>query len=535
MTPIPRIFISYSHKDQAWLERLSVHMRPLIREKFIDWWDDRRIVAGSRWREQIQEAVTSAEIAILLVSADFLASDFIAKNELPPLLDSAEAGGTVVLSLIVSPCRYIETETLARFQAVNDVRKPLIGMTPVEQEETLVELTRVVEALMSSPRVKESHPHLRPEAPAATSKGSTIQAQPAVIKVIGVGGGGGNSVQHMIDEGLLGVECIAANSDAQALSMLRGQTLLQLGSVTTKGLGAGGDPAVGRQRALDSADQIELLLRGTDLLFITAGMGGGTGTGAAPVIADIARRMGILTIGVVTKPFFFEGRKRMSKAVDGIRELIGNVDSMIVIPNDKLFSVVTSRETLLQGFKRVNEVLLGVVRGIAELLTKPGLVNVDFADMSAVMSAKGYAKMGQGTASEAERARTATELALNNPLTEDLVPASNQGVLVNITGGPDLRMDELALSGELITNHFSIDATVIIGALIDPELNGVLRVTVVSTGFAKAPEGGTTPGRPRRPGVNEPDTAPPFDQKAPEQPPRDRWARSNSLGRLFRW
>jgi cell division protein FtsZ len=290
----------------------------------------------------------------------------------------------------------------------------------------------------------------------------------------------------MIDEGLQGVECIAANSDAQALSMLGGQTLLQLGSVQAKGLGAGGDPAVGRQRALESTTQIELLLQGTDLLFITAGMGGGTGTGAAPVIAEIARRMGILTVAVVTKPFFFEGKKRMSKAVQGIQDLITQVDSIIVIPNDKLFSVVTSHETLLQGFKRVNEVLRGVVQGISELLTRPGLVNVDFADMRAVMAAKGYAKMGQGVSSGLDRAKTATELALNNPLTEDLTSTADQGVLVNITGGQDLRIEELAFAGELVSNHFAADATIIIGASIDSMFEGAMRVTVVATGFQKA-------------------------------------------------
>jgi cell division protein FtsZ len=488
MNPRTRIFISYCHKDLEWLERLSVHMTPLLRENFIDWWDDRRIMAGSRWLEQIEEAIRSAEIAILLISADFLASDFIANNELPPLLKAAEAGGTAVLSLIVSPSRYDQTHALSRYKAINDEGKPLIGMTAFEQEETLVKATQVVDRLIRKAREQEgdrllfsSRPDGERDRPA-----SEVAVQPANIKVIGVGGGGGNSVQHMIDEGLRGVECIAANSDAQALSMLGSQTLLQLGSVQAKGLGAGGDPVVGRQRALESTAQIELLLLGTDLLFITAGMGGGTGTGAAPVIAEIARRMGILTVAVVTKPFFFEGKKRMSKAVQGIQDLITRVDSIIVIPNDKLFSVVTSHETLLQGFKRVNEVLRGVVQGISELLTRPGLVNVDFADMRAVMAAKGYAKMGQGVSSGFDRARRATELALNNPLTEDLASTPDQGVLVNITGGQDLRIEELAFAGEMVSHHFAADATIIIGASIDSMFEGAMRVTVVATGFQKS-------------------------------------------------
>ncbi len=308
--------------------------------------------------------------------------------------------------------------------------------------------------------------------------------QNAVIKVIGVGGGGGNAVQHMVAADVDGVDFICANTDAQALKNSAARTALQLGQEITKGLGAGANPSVGRNAAEDDRDRISEVLEGADMVFITAGMGGGTGTGAAPVVAQIAREMGVLTVAVVTKPFPFEGNKRMSIAEEGIRELEREVDSLITIPNEKLLSVLGKDLTLLNAFKSANDVLLGAVKGIAELITRPGLINVDFADVRTVMSEMGMAVMGSGEASGEGRAREAAERAIACPLLEDANIAGAHGILVNVTAGLDLSIGEFDEVGNAVKEFASDDATVVVGTVIDPELEGELRVTVVATGLA---------------------------------------------------
>lgn len=308
--------------------------------------------------------------------------------------------------------------------------------------------------------------------------------QNAVIKVIGVGGGGGNAVQHMVAADVDGVDFICANTDAQALKNSAARTALQLGQEITKGLGAGANPSVGRDAAEGDRDRISEVLEGADMVFITAGMGGGTGTGAAPVVAQIAREMGVLTVAVVTKPFPFEGNKRMSIAEEGIRELEREVDSLITIPNEKLLSVLGKDLTLLNAFKSANDVLLGAVKGIAELITRPGLINVDFADVRTVMSEMGMAVMGSGEASGEGRAREAAERAIACPLLEDANIAGAHGILVNVTAGLDLSIGEFDEVGNAVKEFASDDATVVVGTVIDPELEGELRVTVVATGLA---------------------------------------------------
>ncbi|MEX0429969.1 cell division protein FtsZ [Spiribacter insolitus] len=308
--------------------------------------------------------------------------------------------------------------------------------------------------------------------------------QNAVIKVIGVGGGGGNAVQHMVSADVDGVDFICANTDAQALRNSSARTTLQLGQGITKGLGAGANPQVGREAAEDDRERIAEVLEGADMVFITAGMGGGTGTGAAPVVAQIARELGVLTVAVVTKPFPFEGNKRMTVADDGIRELEREVDSLITIPNEKLLSVLGKELTLLNAFKSANDVLLGAVKGIAELITRPGLINVDFADVRTVMSEMGMAVMGSGEASGEDRAREAAERAIACPLLEDANIAGAHGILVNVTAGLDLSIGEFDEVGNAVKEFASDDATVVVGTVIDPELEGELRVTVVATGLA---------------------------------------------------
>lgn len=310
--------------------------------------------------------------------------------------------------------------------------------------------------------------------------------QNAVIKVIGVGGGGGNAVQHMVAADIEGVDFICANTDAQALKNSAARTALQLGQEITKGLGAGANPEVGRDAAEDDRDRIAEVLQGADMVFITAGMGGGTGTGAAPVVAQIAKELGILTVAVVTKPFPFEGSRRMSIAEEGIRELARDVDSLITIPNEKLLAVLGSELTLLNAFKSANDVLLGAVKGIAELITRPGLINVDFADVRTVMSEMGMAVMGSGEASGQNRARDAAERAIACPLLEDANIAGARGVLVNVTAGLDLSIGEFDEVGNAVKDFASEDATVVVGTVIDPELEGELRVTVVATGLPSA-------------------------------------------------
>jgi cell division protein FtsZ len=309
--------------------------------------------------------------------------------------------------------------------------------------------------------------------------------QNAVIKVIGVGGGGGNAVEHMVAQQIDGVEFICANTDAQALKNSSARTVLQLGSNITKGLGAGANPDVGRQSALEDRDRISEVIEGADMLFITAGMGGGTGTGGVPVVAQVAKELGILTVAVVTKPFPFEGRKRGQIADHGMKELSEFVDSLITIPNNKLLAVLGKNVSLLEAFKEANNVLLGAVQGIAELITRPGLINVDFADVRTVMSEMGMAMMGTGFAHGEGRAREAAEAAIGSPLLEDINLSGAQGLLVNITAGLDLSIGEFEEVGNTIKEFASENATVVVGTVIDPELSDELRVTVVATGLER--------------------------------------------------
>lgn len=308
-------------------------------------------------------------------------------------------------------------------------------------------------------------------------------AQSAEIKVIGVGGGGGNAVHHMINNKVEGVEFICANTDAQALNNLSTKTVLQMGSNITKGLGAGANPEIGRQAALEDRDEIAEILSGADMVFITAGMGGGTGTGAAPIVAEVAREMGILTVAIVTRPFPFEGKKRSTVASEGIRLLSEQVDSLITIPNEKLLDVLGKDASLLEAFKAANDVLLGAVKGIADLIMRPGMINVDFADVKTVMSEMGMAMMGTGAASGEERAREAAEAAIRSPLLEDVNIEGARGILVNITAGENLSLGEFSEVGDTIEEFASDDATVVVGTVIDPSLDAEMRVTVVATGL----------------------------------------------------
>ena len=310
-------------------------------------------------------------------------------------------------------------------------------------------------------------------------------SQSAVIKVLGVGGGGGNAVSHMGNCGIEGVEFICVNTDSQALKHSKVKTSLQIGCNITKGLGAGADPEVGRQAAMEDRDRVIELIEGCDMLFITAGMGGGTGTGAAPVVAQVARELGILTVAVVTKPFDMEGNKRMLIAEHGIAELGKYCDSLITIPNQKLLTVLGSETTLLDAFKAANQVLQGAVQGIAELITRPGLINVDFADVRTVMSETGMAMMGSGAASGEDRAREAAEAAVSSPLLEDINLAGAHGILVNVTAGMDLSIGEFETVGNTVKKFASDDATVVVGTVIDPEMSNQVRVTVVATGLGR--------------------------------------------------
>lgn len=310
--------------------------------------------------------------------------------------------------------------------------------------------------------------------------------QNAVIKVIGVGGGGGNAVQHMVDGHIDGVDFICANTDSQALRNVGSRSIIQLGNGLTKGLGAGANPEVGRQAALEDRERIAEALQGADMVFITAGMGGGTGTGGAPVVAEVAKEMGILTVAVVTKPFPFEGRKRMTIADQGLKQLAENVDSLITIPNEKLLSVMGSGTTLLDAFKEANNVLQGAVQGIADLITRPGMINVDFADVRTVMSEMGQAMMGTGIASGENRAREAAEKAIGSPLLEDIDLQGARGILVNVTAGFDLSLGEFSEVGGVIEEFASDNATVVVGTVMDPEMSDELRVTVVATGLGQA-------------------------------------------------
>jgi len=310
-------------------------------------------------------------------------------------------------------------------------------------------------------------------------------SQSAVIKVIGVGGGGGNAVSHMVNTGIEGVDFVCANTDAQALNTARVKTALQIGCNITKGLGAGADPDIGRQAAMEDRDRIVEVIEGADMLFIAAGMGGGTGTGAAPVVAQVAKELGILTVAVVTKPFELEGSKRMTIADHGIAELSKYVDSLITIPNEKLLAVLGSDTTLIDAFQAANEVLQGAVQGIAELITTPGTMNVDFADVRTVMSEMGMAMMGSGVSSGEGRAREAAEAAISSPLLEDVNLSGANGILVNVTSDLNLTIGEFSEIGDTIKEFAASDATVIIGSALDQSMKDEVRVTVVATGLGK--------------------------------------------------
>lgn len=322
----------------------------------------------------------------------------------------------------------------------------------------------------------------------------------ANIKVIGIGGGGGNAVDHMMSESIEGVEFICANTDAQALHKSKAPINLQLGEDATKGLGAGANPEVGRLAAEENRERIYELLQGADMVFITAGMGGGTGTGAAPVFAEIAKELGILTVAVVTRPFDFEGKKRIQVADQGIRALAKYVDSLITIPNNNLLSVLGKDVKLLDAFKAANNVLLGAVQGIAELITRPGLINVDFADVRTVMSEMGMAMMGTGVSTGANRAEEAARAAISSPLLDDMELSGARGVLVNITAGLNMSIGEFEAVGKVIRESATDNATVVVGTVIDPDMTDDLRVTVVVTGLG----GSYAPEKPQLVPVAEP-------------------------------
>ncbi len=339
----------------------------------------------------------------------------------------------------------------------------------------------------------------------------------ANIKVVGVGGGGGNAVAHMLQTAIEGVDFICANTDVQALKKSQARVQLQIGANITKGLGAGANPELGRQAALEDRDRIQEVLTGADMVFITTGMGGGTGTGAAPVIAQIAKDMGILTVAVVTKPFPFEGKKRMEQAMNGIRELEKQVDSLIVIPNEKLLSVMGKSASLMDAFNSANDVLFSAVQGISELITRPGLINVDFADVRTVMESMGTAMMGSGVASGENRAREAAEAAIHSPFLEDIELQGARGILVNVTAGPDLTIGDYNEIGEIIREMAAEEANVKIGTAIDMDMEGEIRVTVVATGLV-GKQAAALGDRPRVVVNNEGRSQPRAEQAQPAAP-----------------
>lgn len=309
------------------------------------------------------------------------------------------------------------------------------------------------------------------------------QLDNAKLVAVGVGGGGGNFIRYMVEKGVNDVVSICANTDAQALKLSNANVNIQLGDELTKGLGAGANPQIGREAAEEDRDRIREVLKGADMVFITAGMGGGTGTGAAPIFAEVAKELGILTVAIVTKPFSFEGKQRAIAAEDGIRRLAEHVDSLITIPNNKLLSVLGKNISLINAFQAANNVLLGAVKGISDLITRPGLINVDFADVRTVMSAMGMAMMGTGVAKGEDRARQAAEAAIASPLLEDINLSGARGLLVNITAGLDMSIGEFEEVGDVIKSFISDDATVVVGTVIDPELSDEMRVTVIVTGL----------------------------------------------------
>jgi cell division protein FtsZ len=310
----------------------------------------------------------------------------------------------------------------------------------------------------------------------------------ARIKVIGIGGGGGNAVNTMIAAKLTGVDFIVANTDAQAIEASRASVKLQLGEKITKGLGAGANPEIGRRAALEDQERIRGFLSGADMIFITAGMGGGTGTGGAPVIAKVAREVGSLTVGVVTKPFVFEGKKRMKQAEEGIRELKESVDTLIVIPNQRLLSIAAKTTTMLEAFEKADDILLQAVRGISDLIITPGLINLDFADVRTVMAEMGLALMGAASASGENRAVEAAQKAISSPLLEDISIHGARGVLINITGGADMCLYEVNEAATMIQEEAHEDANIIFGAVIDERMKDEIRITVIATGFGEKEE-----------------------------------------------
>ena len=308
----------------------------------------------------------------------------------------------------------------------------------------------------------------------------------AVIKVIGVGGGGGNAVQHMVEAKINGAEFISINTDKQALDKNSAPNKFILGMNITDGLGAGANPEIGREAALEDRDRLRELLKGADMAFITAGMGGGTGTGAAPIVAQVAKELDILTVAVVTKPFELEGSKRMKIAKEGIKELIEEVDSLITIPNQKLLEVLGEDCTMIEAFKEANEVLAGAVRGISDIIMCPGLINVDFADVKTVMSERGTAMMGTGIGSGPDRARIAAEKAVDSKLLEDISLKDAKGVLVNITAGTEITLGEIRVVGDCIEKFADEDAIIVTGAVIDEVVGNDLKVTVIATGLSSS-------------------------------------------------
>ena len=322
----------------------------------------------------------------------------------------------------------------------------------------------------------------------------------AVIKVVGVGGGGTNAVNRMVDAGLTGVEFVAVNTDAQALLMCEADVKIHIGAKATRGLGAGADPTVGREAATESRDELKEALKGADMVFVTAGEGGGTGTGAAPILAEISRELGALTVGVVTKPFGFEGRKRSQQAEQGIESLRDKLETLIVIENDRLLQVVEKQTSVLDAFRMADDVLRQGVQGITDLITVPGLVNLDFADVRTIMREAGSALMGIGTASGENRATEAARSAVSSPLLESSIEGAT-GILLNITGGPDIGLFEVNEAAEVVTSAADANANVIFGAVIDEAMGDDVRVTVIATGFGA--------GRRRRRGSAEPQAAVP--------------------------
>ena len=350
-------------------------------------------------------------------------------------------------------------------------------------------------------------------------------SQQATIKVVGIGGGGGNAVEHMVKADLAGVGFINANTDAQALNASKAPTVLQIGEGLTKGLGAGANPEVGRQAALEDRERIASSIEGADMVFIAAGMGGGTGTGAAPVIAEVAREMGMLSVAVVTKPFPFEGEKRMEQALRGIENLQGRVDSLIIIPNEKVLAVMGQNAPMREAFHKADEVLFNAVQGISELITRPGLINVDFADVRTVMSEMGMAMMGSATASGENRAVEAAGRAISSPLLEDIDLRGAKGILVNIAAGKDMAIGEYEAVGTAIGEYAAQDAKVVIGVVVDESMKDELRVTMVATGLvdSRPPETGTPetaaeapPDLPRKQAPKLPATAANEPEDAPE-------------------